>query len=407
MINSKKVFTALVLFLPIMSFTKSVFSEEKKDDEIFLLNTHVINKFEESFMDFLPYRATPSVVKHIKAYDVQEPNFSEYLSTFKDISHAVGICGGFTQIAKSDLDRIQNNILAQQKLKTQEKALRFRLPRSTDIESALTEIKNENLKKDIEFLTSFKNRTARNSNNSEIEKIKTYISNNLPSTQLKYTVELIAHRRTPQKTIHIQVQGKSESRLVMGGHIDSINMYWSSHAPGADDNASGSAALIQILNTILKRNTIPNHTLDFFWYAGEESGLIGSGEIAKDYGQRKIPVVAVLQLDMLGVPDSLGEIYLEKDYSSTKLNGFITEVATSYLPSVNIVYTSCGYPCSDHSSWYQERFPVVYPTASNASKYNSRIHTDRDTEDTIDYTYAVQVTRLSLAYVLAADNHKW
>lgn len=392
-----------VLLTVVVVFPFNVFANS--EDQVYLLNSIVINKFEESFTDFLPYRSNPSIVNHLKAYDVEDLNFSKNLETFKEISHDVGVCGGFTQVSRDDLPRIQNNILAQQNLKSQDQKLRFRLDSNASIENALSEIKEENLKKDIDFLTSFKTRSARNSNNSEIEKIKNYILNQLPTTTLKYDVQLITHRRTPQKSIHIQVQGKSDSRLVMGGHIDSINQSWggSTAAPGADDNASGSAALIQILNVALKQNTTPNYTLDFYWYAGEESGLIGSGEIAKSYAQKQTPVIAVLQLDMLGVPDNKKEVYLESDYSSTKLNKFITEVANTYIPSVQVAYTSCGYPCSDHSSWYQERFPVVFPTSSDAANYNSRIHTDRDTEDTIDYSYATQVTRLSLAYLLSAD----
>lgn len=395
-----------VFLLAVVLFQFTVFA--KSEDQIYLLNSNVINKFEHSFTDLLPYRPKPSLVNHLKAYDVEDLNFAKNLKTFKEISHEVGVCGGFTQVSRSDLPRIQNNILAQQNLKSLEQILRFRLNSNKTIENALTEVKENNLKKNIEFLTSFKTRSARNSNNSEIEKIKNYILDQLPATSLKYNVQLISHRRTPQKSIHIQVQGKSDSRLVMGGHIDSINqsfMSSSNNAPGADDNASGSAALIQILNIVLKQNAIPNYTLDFYWYAGEESGLIGSGEIAKSYAQKQIQVISVLQLDMLGVPDKKQEIYLESDYSSTKLNKFITEVANVYIPSIQVAYTSCGYPCSDHSSWYQERFPVVFPTSSDAANYNSRIHTDRDTEDTIDYSYAVQVTRLSLAYLLSADKY--
>lgn len=395
----KVIFIVLVIFRQI-----SISAFAKEEEQVLLLNSFVLHQFEEDLNQFLPIKTKALDFDFIKAYNVHDLGFSKNLTVFKQMSHEVGICGGFTQVAKADLNRIQKNISNQQSLKAEDELIQFKLQRSLSIEKSLAEIQRSNLKSDIDFLTQFKNRSARNSNNSEIEKIKNYILANIPPHQLNSTVQLISHRRTPQKTIHIQVKGKSDSRLIMGGHVDSINMGFSSVAPGADDNASGSAALMQILNAVLKRNIEPNYTLDFFWYAGEESGLIGSGEIAKDYARNKIPVIAVLQLDMLGVPDSSQKLYLEKDYSSTKLNKFLTEVAGTYMPSVQITYTSCGYPCSDHSSWYQENFPVVFPTSGNVSgNYNHRIHTQRDTADTIDLAYAEQVTRLGLAYLLAAD----
>ncbi|MCO5113085.1 MAG: M20/M25/M40 family metallo-hydrolase, partial [Bdellovibrionaceae bacterium] len=276
-----------------------------------------------------------------------------------------------------------------------------------DIQKMLSDLDQDAFKTDLHFITQFPHRNARQSNNNEIEQIKKHIVDTLPTTQIPVSVDLITHKRTPQKSIHIQIQGKNPERhIVLGGHIDSINMGWgSSQAPGADDNASGSTAILQILRTILKSNYQPQNTLNFFWYAGEEQGLIGSAEIAKQFRLQNKDVIAALQLDMLGVPDQAEHIYLEQDFSSPKLNQLLNQVAKNYLPHLSLKNTSCGYPCSDHSSWYQEKYPVTFPTSGNprSSQSNRLIHTAKDLPSTLNWDYALNVTRLSLAFILTAD----
>lgn len=334
---------------------------------------------------------------------------SHQRSLYSQVSHDLGVCGGFIHVEASDVGRIQNHLLQQLRRHEQESQHDFKFYKAIrpEVQKMVSQLSVENFKTDLNFITQFPHRQARNSNNVEIKSIQNYILESLPQSSVSYSVDLVSHKRVPQKSIHIQIPGQNPTRhIVLGGHIDSINTGWGSlQAPGADDNASGSTALIQILRAILQNNYQPQNTIDFFWYAGEELGLIGSSEIAKSYRLQNTNVIAALQLDMLGVPDQAHNIFLEQDFSSPKLNQLLRQVATLYFPHLQIKDTSCGYPCSDHSSWYQENYPVTFPTSGNPRAYqtNRLIHTAKDLPSTINWDYALNVTKLSLAFVLTAD----
>lgn len=71
-----------------------------------------------------------------------------------------------------------------------------------------------------------------------------------------------------------------------------------------DDNASGTAVLLEALRALLTNDVIttgdaPN-TIEFHWYAGEEAGLLGSLDIFRDYFDVHEDVKAMLNFDMIG-----------------------------------------------------------------------------------------------------------
>lgn len=385
-------------------------------EDVTVVNPMVMNHIDSLTQNLLgispPIQQLKTSVQNLKAMDVlhtSDLKSVDHLQTYSDVAHDLGVCGGYAKIPAQDVQRIEMQLLQQQQIFASEKAQRFTFKQKTSPQTLkmLSDLSVEEFKNDLNFITQYPHRNAGQSKNTEIEQIRDHIVGQLPKTQLQYTVNLITHARIPQKSIHIQVQGQNPSRhIVLGGHIDSINSGWGSiQAPGADDNASGSTAIIQILKTIFKNNYQPKNTLNFFWYAGEELGLIGSADIAKKFRQQNTDVIAALQLDMLGVPDKSSNIFLEQDFSSPKLNQLLQQVASNYFPEFSILNSSCGYPCSDHSSWYQEKYPVVFPTSGNPStgNINRRIHTAQDLPTSIHWDYALNVTKLSLAFILSAD----
>lgn len=88
----------------------------------------------------------------------------------------------------------------------------------------------------------------------------------------------------------------ADRKLVVGGaHLDSVP-----RAPGADDNASGSATLIESAKAL---NGIPTpNDLRLIWFDGEEQGLLGSRAYVRDYAGDLDRAVAMLNADMVGAP---------------------------------------------------------------------------------------------------------
>ncbi|NWG71245.1 MAG: M20/M25/M40 family metallo-hydrolase [Parvularculaceae bacterium] len=226
-------------------------------------------------------------------------------------------------------------------------------------------------------------------------------------------IELIEHEYTPQRSVHVILPGASESSerakeiVVLGAHIDSINI-GDRHgdAPGANDNASGAAVLIEILRQAMSAPPA-ERTLEFFWYAGEEEGRIGSKEIAENYGKSNKPVVAVINFDMATHPgDGPGVIALEKRNTSAWLNVYVKDLISAYVPGVTqVLETNCGYACSDHSSWRNAGFSVVFPIEATRENRDRRIHSEQDVLDAhLSVDHAALFAQIGVAFALDLAN---
>ncbi len=143
---------------------------------------------------------------------------------------------------------------------------------------------------------------------------------------------------------------------VVGGHMDSIP---SSNAPGAVDNASGCAAVIEMAR-IASQYTF-EATLIFICYSGEEQGLIGSelhaDTLINEGDDDKIK--AVLTLDMIGyTSDTDHELLIESSASHQGLMNDMAQNAATYAPGLT-VQTTTNYFGSDHVSYINNGMPGV------------------------------------------------
>ncbi len=178
--------------------------------------------------------------------------------------------------------------------------------------------------------------------------------------------------------------------VVIGGHLDSINKCNQSVAPGADDNASGIAAVSEVLRVVLAYGFRPQRTLQFMAYAAEEVGLRGSCAIAEEYKRAAKNVVAALQLDMTGFSGSPHDMYFVNDYVSRPLTDFLKKLIGEYNRQgpheITFGDTDCGYACSDHVAWTRVGVPAAFPFEALFSDYNKEIHTARDLLRKLDKT---------------------
>ena len=100
-------------------------------------------------------------------------------------------------------------------------------------------------------------------------------------------------REVQTANLRLVVPGRVESRLIVGAHFDSWDL-----GQGAMDNGIGIAQLYAL--ALALRGAKPHHTVELVWFNGEEQGLRGSRFAASQLGST--PVVAMINLDMVGVP---------------------------------------------------------------------------------------------------------
>lgn len=345
-------------------------------------------------------------------YAVVTPVMQQRLQTR---AHQVGKCGGFealdTSVAFDSTSYF--NALTELSVQVQKEQSYAKAPfqmmsleRNADIASALDEVSEANLRETVTWLSSFPNRYNKGTTpNAHIDGMKARLEAILKAGRIPYEISTIDHTSTAQKTIRVRLVGseRPDEIIVLGGHLDSINQSWfgGGNAPGADDNASGSANLVEAMR-IISQKAQPKRTIEFFWYAGEESGLLGSAEVAKTYKGQAKNVIAVLQLDMTLFPGS-GNFVLGNmtDFTSSWLRDYLKAMNDTYL-HIQIVDDQCGYGCSDHASWFRQGYPTLMPFEATMKQSNQNIHTTKDTI-TPQMSFAHSAVYSKIAVVLAMD----
>lgn len=185
--------------------------------------------------------------------------------------------------------------------------------------------------------------------------------------------------------------------VVIGGHMDTF----SPNMPGADDDGTGTALVMDALKVVAEKGARFERTIDFIWYAAEERGLVGSTSVVRQFKAQNIPVDAVVQFDMTGYksPRDTADIYIVDDYTNRTLNNTLVSILQTYLPNVKVGHTKCNYGCSDHASWTDAGVPAAFPFETAFNNHNGAIHTEDDVLSLVDKEHAANFARLALGYL--------
>ena len=195
-------------------------------------------------------------------------------------------------------------------------------------------------------------------------------------------------------------QGSAGTRriVIVSAHLDSINLKGgpSAKAPGADDNGSGSAGLLEIARAFQEHRG--THDLRLILFGGEEQGLFGSKQyVASLNATERAKIRAVVNMDMIGTMNSdTRSVLLEgSPLSQSVING-LSEAAATYTQLS--VETSLNPFASDHVPFINAQIPAVL-TIEGADNTNQNIHSAKDTIDKIDYETALEILRMIVGFV--------
>jgi len=319
------------------------------------------------------------------------------------IAHEMGRCGGFTEDTPEEIERFTKIIKEQHNKVANLKANDFELNQVDESKSTFQFLSENNLEETIKFLSSYQTRSAKSSNpNKPLQDFIAKLNEDFSEFSDSYSLNFIEHSGSEQGSIHVQIIGSEspDEHVILGGHIDSIAGFFSRSAPGADDNASGSAVVFETLKAILAADIHPKRTIDFYWYGAEEQGLIGSKEIAKDYFDRGVDVVAAMQLDMVLYPGNGDVIGLTTDFTDPVATLFMERLVTEHL-NLPVERFTCGYGCSDHASWHRNGYKAVYPFEATFRTHNKNIHSTRDVLDSrTSIEHALRFAKLATAFII-------
>jgi hypothetical protein len=145
--------------------------------------------------------------------------------------------------------------------------------------------------------------------------------------------------------------------LVVGGHFDHNGLHMGLLFPGADDNASGSAAVMEAAQAFTKLAAHPKRSVMFVLFGGEEKGLQGSEYFAGHLPSGFEKVDTMFNFDMVGEGDRSGIGYSAGSPELKSLveeaDGFVHTLATS-SPIRGV-----GVRGSDHAPFFQRGIPCI------------------------------------------------
>jgi len=299
-------------------------------------------------------------------------------------------CGGFFAFAsRAEADAFVRKDRAAQIVRKAALAT-YTIDNQATVNPWLPQSSASNIHSTISTLSSYQNRYyTSTTGRTSAEWIRTTWQG-LAGSRTDVTSELFTgcSNCSTQPSVILTIQGNElpNEVVVLGAHLDSINVSGggstSQVAPGADDDASGIATLTEVLRVALASGWKPKRTVKFMGYAAEEVGLRGSNAIAQSYLAAGTNVYAVLQLDMTNYkPSSGSDMRLVTDYSNTGVQNFLTSLFDTYLAPLGLTrgtYT-CGYGCSDHASWTSAGYPAAIMFEGGTGSYFSNIHTASDT----------------------------
>lgn len=267
-------------------------------------------------------------------------------------------------------------------------------------------INEENLKNHLSYLASddLKGRLA----GSEGEKkAANYLSDYFKKLGLKtsiqpfeYSVKMNPHdENSSLNTLGRNVIGyldnKAAKTIIIGAHFDHLGLNEHHHSTlvnsdgmihnGADDNASGVTAVMELARIFTKNKTKEKANYVFALFSAEEDGLIGSKKLAENIKTQYPNVSAMINMDMVGRLDKDKNLTVGGVGSSPIFPDMVKKLKPG---GYNITLDEAGVGPSDHTSFYLKDIPVLFMFTGTHADY----HKPSDDADKINFEGVKTIT---------------
>lgn len=200
--------------------------------------------------------------------------------------------------------------------------------------------------------------------------------------------------------------GQTDEYVIIGAHYDHLGRgNFDSLAPsqigqihpGADDNASGTAGVLELARLLAPERGKLRRSILFMDFAGEELGLLGSAEWVKEPTRPLAKAVAMINMDMIGrIKDD--KVYIGGVGTGSTFKAVLDQ-AQKEAP-FKIESSAGGYSSSDHTSFVTKKIPVLFFFSGLHSDY----HKPSDTWDKINGPSAARLLDMVESVALQLAN---
>jgi hypothetical protein len=216
--------------------------------------------------------------------------------------------------------------------------------------------------------------------------------------------ELIPVKDTGYNVLGL-LQGQSDTSIVLGAHFDHLG--WGGPASrdtspkpaihrGADDNGSGTAALLELAHQFAKSPT--HHSLLFAAFSGEEAGVLGSNYYSRHWTIDSSKIRMMLNMDMIGrLKDQQHGLAIFGVGTAAEFKPYFDSLQ---VDSMKLAFLDPGTGPSDHVAFYTSGIPVLHFFTGPHLDY----HKSSDTPDKLDFDGIARVAGLASRVVRHVDS---
>lgn len=225
--------------------------------------------------------------------------------------------------------------------------------------------------------------------------------------QLTAGVEGVAHQMTARNVVGFLDNG-AEKTIVIGGHYDHLGKGYQSGSlspdsknfihNGADDNASGTAGVIELAKYFSANVAKEKHNFLFIAFSGEELGLLGSKHYTESPTIPLASISAMINMDMIGRLNDEKGLIISGWGTSPAWGKIIPDLAKKQ--NMKFTVDSSGVGASDHTSFYLKNIPVLQFFTGVHSDY----HKTSDDADKINAEGEAKILNLIAAIVEKLDS---
>ncbi len=232
------------------------------------------------------------------------------------------------------------------------------------------------------------------------EGFEKYFNDELSTYEIEANIQFEHPTRTAHNVIAL-IDNHAANTVVIGAHLDHLGYNEDKNGldvnnfihNGADDNASGTAALIELAKALQKKSPKNNNYL-IIHFSGEELGLLGS-KYWLEHPTYTGNLNYMINLDMVGRYDTARKLTVGGYGTSSAWSSILSNTPTSLLTH----YDSVGSGPSDHASFYRKDLPVLFMFTGSHADY----HKATDDWDKINYEAEKDVVRYVQAIIKKAD----
>ena len=234
------------------------------------------------------------------------------------------------------------------------------------------------------------------------EGFKKYFNDLSATLNIELSVGFVQRIRKARNVVGF-INNNAENTVILGAHYDHLGYGEDKNAldtghlihNGADDNASGTAALIELAR-LLKKSSPKNNNYLIINFSGEELGLFGS-KYWLEHPTTKISSNYMINMDMVGRYDTAHKLTIG-GYGTSPVWGEVFQTTTN--KNLIVKFDSSGAGPSDHEAFYRKDMPVLFFFTGSHSDY----HKATDDWDKINYDGEREIVQYIYKLIAATDS---